>query len=80
MATEFMMPMLGEVMEEGRIASWHKHAGDRVEKGEIIVDVETDKVVMGVESPASGVLKQDSGRGRRNCACKYLAGGDRVSG
>jgi pyruvate dehydrogenase E2 component (dihydrolipoamide acetyltransferase) len=58
MATEFTMPMLGEVMEEGRIVAWHKQAGDRVEKGEIILEVETDKAVMGVESPATGVLSE----------------------
>ena len=58
MATEFTMPMLGEVMEEGRIVAWHKQVGDRVEKGEIIFEVETDKAVMGVESPATGVLSK----------------------
>ena len=58
MATEFTMPMLGEVMEEGRLVTWHKQAGDRVEKGEIILEVETDKAVMGVESPATGVLSK----------------------
>ena len=58
MATEFTMPMLGEVMEEGRIVAWHKQIGDRVEKGEIIFEVETDKAVMGVESPATGVLSK----------------------
>jgi pyruvate dehydrogenase E2 component (dihydrolipoamide acetyltransferase) len=56
MATEFTMPMLGEVMEEGRIVAWHKQIGDKVEKGEIILEVETDKAVMGVESPVTGVL------------------------
>ena len=58
MATEFTMPMLGEVMEEGRIVAWHKQVGDKVEKGSIILEVETDKAVMGVESPASGVLSK----------------------
>ena len=58
MATEFTMPMLGEVMEEGRIVAWHKQVGDKVEKGEIILEVETDKAVMGVECPATGVLSE----------------------
>ena len=58
MATKFTMPMLGEVMEEGRIVAWHKQVGDSVEKGEIILEVETDKAVMGVESPATGVLRK----------------------
>ncbi len=58
MATEFTMPMLGEVMEEGKLIEWKKHEGDAVEKGEIILEVETDKVVAEVESPAAGVLKE----------------------
>jgi len=58
MATEFTMPMLGEVMEEGKLIEWKKQPGDSVEKGEIILDVETDKVVAEVESPAAGVLKE----------------------
>jgi pyruvate dehydrogenase E2 component (dihydrolipoamide acetyltransferase) len=58
MATEFTMPMLGEVMQEGRIVAWHKRVGDKVEQGEIILEVETDKAVIEVESPASGVLRK----------------------
>jgi pyruvate/2-oxoglutarate dehydrogenase complex dihydrolipoamide acyltransferase (E2) component len=57
MATEFTMPMLGEVMEEGKLIEWKKQPGDAVGKGEIILEVETDKVVAEVESPAAGVLK-----------------------
>jgi len=58
MVTEFSMPMLGEVMEEGCIVVWRKQAGDKVEKGEIIMEVETDKATMEVECPVSGVVKQ----------------------
>lgn len=58
MATELTMPMLGEVMEAGTVVSWKKAEGQSVAKGEIILEVETDKAVMGVESPASGVVKQ----------------------
>jgi pyruvate dehydrogenase E2 component (dihydrolipoamide acetyltransferase) len=58
MATEFKMPMLGEVMEEGLIVTWHKREGDSVERGEIIMEVETDKATMEVESTVSGVVKQ----------------------
>jgi pyruvate dehydrogenase E2 component (dihydrolipoamide acetyltransferase) len=57
MATEFQMPMLGEVMEEGLIVTWHKKEGDSVERGEIIMEVETDKATMEVESTVSGVVK-----------------------
>jgi pyruvate dehydrogenase E2 component (dihydrolipoamide acetyltransferase) len=57
MAKEFTMPMLGEVMEEGRIVTWHKKEGDTVEQGEIIMEVETDKATVEVESTESGVVK-----------------------
>ena len=50
--------MLGEVMEEGYIVAWHKKQGDTVAQGERLMDVETDKATMEVESPASGVVKQ----------------------
>ena len=58
MATEFTMPMLGEVMEEGRIVAWLKKEGDTVEQGEVIMEVETDKATMEVESTESGVVKK----------------------
>ncbi len=53
---EITMPMFGEVMEEGTIASWKKHVGDRVEKGEAIAEIEMDKAVMPLEASVSGVL------------------------
>lgn len=58
MTTEFKMPMLGEVMEEGRIVAWLKEEGDSVERGENLLEVETDKAIMEVESTATGVLKK----------------------
>jgi len=58
MTTEFKMPMLGEVMEEGRIVAWLKKEGDSVERGENLLEVETDKAVMEVESTVTGVLKK----------------------
>lgn len=50
------MPQLGETVSEGTIAAWHKQAGDTVEKGDVLLDVETDKVATEIEAPASGVL------------------------
>jgi pyruvate dehydrogenase E2 component (dihydrolipoamide acetyltransferase) len=49
--------MLGEVMEEGIVTSWLVEEGQAVEKGQIILEIETDKAVAEVESPASGVIK-----------------------
>lgn len=58
MATKFILPMLGQTMEEGTITKWLKKEGDAVEKGEPLVEVMTDKVNMEVESPASGILRK----------------------
>ena len=58
MATEFLMPMLGEVMEEGKVITWHKKVGDHVERGEVMLEVETDKATMEVESTATGVINE----------------------
>ncbi len=52
------MPRLSDTMEEGKILRWLKREGDHVEAGELLVEVETDKADMEVESSASGVLKQ----------------------
>ncbi|MCK5325038.1 MAG: dihydrolipoamide succinyltransferase, partial [Woeseiaceae bacterium] len=53
---DVLMPQLGETVAEGTIAAWHKQAGDPVEKGEMLVDIETDKVATEITAPASGVL------------------------
>jgi pyruvate dehydrogenase E2 component (dihydrolipoamide acetyltransferase) len=53
---EVIMPKLGLTMEEGTIVRWLKAEGDTVEKGEVLFEVQTDKVVMEVECPASGIL------------------------
>ena len=58
MSTELTMPMLGEVMEEGVVLTWKKQEGEAVAKGEIILDIETDKAIAEVESPASGKVKK----------------------
>ena len=53
---DVLMPQLGETVSEGTIAAWHKQVGDSVEKGDMLIDVETDKVATEIEAPASGVL------------------------
>lgn len=56
MATRMTLPLLGQTMEEGTITKWLKKEGDKVEKGEPLLEVMTDKANMEVEAPESGVL------------------------
>lgn len=56
MATEVVMPQLGMTMTEGTIVRWLKNEGDQIEKGELLLEVETDKATMEVEARESGVL------------------------
>ncbi len=56
MATEATLPRLGQGMESGIVVKWLKAEGDRVEKGEPLYEVETEKATQEVEAEASGVL------------------------
>jgi 2-oxoglutarate dehydrogenase E2 component (dihydrolipoamide succinyltransferase) len=58
MSIELKVPVLPESVSDATIASWHKKAGDAVNRDENLVDLETDKVVLEVPSPADGVLKE----------------------
>jgi pyruvate dehydrogenase E2 component (dihydrolipoamide acetyltransferase) len=56
MRIDVTMPNLGYDMEEGKLQSWLKKIGDRVERGEPIAEVETDKTTVEMEAMASGTL------------------------
>jgi pyruvate dehydrogenase E2 component (dihydrolipoamide acetyltransferase) len=58
MATEVKLPRLGQGMESGTVVRWLKQEGDRVEKGEPLYELDTEKVTQEVEAEASGVLLQ----------------------
>jgi pyruvate/2-oxoglutarate dehydrogenase complex dihydrolipoamide acyltransferase (E2) component len=58
MMTKVNLPKSGMGIEEGTVVRWLKNVGERVEKGEAIVEIETAKATMEVESPASGTLAQ----------------------
>ena len=58
MAIEIKAPTYPESVQEGTIATWHKNAGDTVARDELVVDIETDKVVLEVVAPASGTLSE----------------------
>ena len=56
MATEVILPRLGQGMESGTIVRWLKSEGEPVEKGEPLFELDTDKVTQEVEAEADGVL------------------------
>ncbi|MFM2146353.1 MAG: hypothetical protein RL732_1189 [Bacteroidota bacterium] len=56
MAEAILMPRLSDTMTEGVIAAWHKKVGDKVKKGDLLAEVETDKATMELESYKDGVL------------------------
>src|SRR6266704_2719920 len=56
MATEVILPRLGQGMESGTIVRWLKSEGEPVEKGEPLFELDTDKVTQDVEAETSGVL------------------------
>jgi pyruvate dehydrogenase E2 component (dihydrolipoamide acetyltransferase) len=55
---EFVMPSLGSDMEAGTLVAWLKKPGDRVQRGDIIAEVDTDKGVIEVEVFASGIVER----------------------
>jgi len=56
MAFSVVMPALEMAQETGKLLGWRKQEGDRVTKGEPLLEIETDKAVVEVESPADGIL------------------------
>ena len=64
MATEIRVPTLGESISEATVGKWFKARGDAVKADEPLVELETEKVTLEVNSPAAGVLSEivaDSG-------------------
>ena len=56
MAFEIKMPQLGLTMEEGTVAKWLKQEGDSIKKGDVLLEITTDKLTSEIESEADGVL------------------------
>ena len=57
MSIEIKAPTFPESVADGTVATWHKQPGEAVQRDELIVDIETDKVVLEVVAPANGSLK-----------------------
>src|SRR5882724_7965375 len=58
MATDVVMPQMGESIAEGTITRWFKKVGERVERDEPLFEISTDKVDAEIPSPAAGVLTE----------------------
>ena len=58
MPTELIMPSLGFDMTEGKVARWLKQEGDRIEKGQVIAEIETEKATVEIEATVSGILRK----------------------
>ncbi|MBC6428778.1 MAG: 2-oxoglutarate dehydrogenase complex dihydrolipoyllysine-residue succinyltransferase [Cellvibrionales bacterium] len=58
MSMEIKVPTLPESVSDATVAAWHKKVGERLSRDELLVEVETDKVVLEVPAPADGVLGQ----------------------
>jgi pyruvate dehydrogenase E2 component (dihydrolipoamide acetyltransferase) len=56
MAISVVMPALEMAQETGKLLSWRKQEGETVTKGEPLLEIETDKVVLDIEAPADGIL------------------------
>ncbi len=56
MAISVVMPALEMAQETGKLVSWRKKEGERVTKGDILLEIETDKAVMEIEAPGDGIL------------------------
>jgi pyruvate dehydrogenase E2 component (dihydrolipoamide acetyltransferase) len=58
MATEVILPKLGQTMEEGTIVEWLKNEGEEVQRGDVLFTVESDKATLEAEAPARGYLRK----------------------
>jgi pyruvate dehydrogenase E1 component beta subunit len=58
MSVEILMPALSPTMEEGNLSKWHIKLGDKVESGQVIAEIETDKATMEVEAVDEGVVSE----------------------
>ena len=58
MPKNILMPALSPTMKEGSISKWLKQEGDKVEPGDVLAEIETDKAIMEVEAVDRGILGQ----------------------
>jgi pyruvate dehydrogenase E2 component (dihydrolipoamide acetyltransferase) len=75
MPVKILMPALSPTMTEGNLAQWHKKEGDRIEPGDVLAEIETDKATMEVEAVDEGTLgKIIVGDGTENVQVNQIIG------
>ncbi|SHE95746.1 2-oxoglutarate dehydrogenase complex dihydrolipoyllysine-residue succinyltransferase [Vibrio gazogenes] len=74
MTVEILVPDLPESVADATVATWHKKAGESVERDEVLVEIETDKVVLEVPAPEAGVLESISEEEGATVLSKQLLG------
>jgi pyruvate dehydrogenase E2 component (dihydrolipoamide acetyltransferase) len=79
---EVIMPKMSDAMIEGKVLAWRKHVGDSVARGDIIAEIETDKVNVEIEADSSGTLSevvvQEGGTVPVGAVIAYINGGARA--
>ncbi|WP_110687969.1 2-oxoglutarate dehydrogenase complex dihydrolipoyllysine-residue succinyltransferase [Salinicola aestuarinus] len=74
MATDIKAPTFPESVSEGTVATWHKKVGDSVERDELLVEIETDKVVLEVVAPEAGTLSDINIEEGKTCESEQVLG------
>jgi pyruvate dehydrogenase E2 component (dihydrolipoamide acetyltransferase) len=74
LVVEVVMPKLGITMESGTIVKWYKKEGDKVERGEPLVEIIGEKVTCDLEAPASGVLRKIVGEEQTEVPVSQIIG------
>ncbi|EKF41880.1 acetyltransferase, partial [Nitratireductor indicus C115] len=62
MPVEVILPKVDMDMSTGRISSWAVGEGDTVKKGDLLFEIETDKAAMEIDAPASGIVRNITGK------------------
>lgn len=62
MAIDLLMPKLGMEMKEGSVAAWHVKEGDRVRQGDVVLEIETEKITYEIQAPVTGILRKVAAR------------------
>ncbi|MDE2750619.1 MAG: E3 binding domain-containing protein [Chloroflexota bacterium] len=58
MRVEILVPQIGEAVAELILVAWHKHVGDKIEKGDLLFEIDSDKAIVEVDAFVDGTLTQ----------------------